>query len=422
MKAVGIIAEYNPFHSGHQWQLNTAKSLSGCPAAVIVMSGQFVQRGEPALFDKWLRAEMAVRSGADLVIELPAVFALRSAQYFAAGGVRLLQALGIISHLSFGVEDNNLAALKKLADLADTANTGSLVRQKLKSGLSYPAALGQVLLTQSQAEPATIAFTPNNILAIEYLRALNRYADAILPCPVKRQHAGYHEVDISAPFASATAIRKSVLENGCVQPTAAAVIPPASKTIIEKALHSGRGPVIAGAFETALLARLRTMPLSAIAELPDVTEGLQHRIADTALTATGWDELLSAIKCKRYTHTRLQRILLHALLGTTKAAIEEFDHAGPLYARVLAFSEQGKELLRQASQQSTIPLITKTTHFLNSRQRYMAPLTPLQTMLAVDSTASDIYSLGFANPALRYGGWDFRQSPVYLTTRPPATV
>lgn len=422
MKAVGIIAEYNPFHSGHHWQLSTAKTLSGCPAAVIVMSGQFVQRGEPALFDKWLRAEMAVRSGADLVIELPAVFALRSAQYFAAGGVRLLQALGIVSHLSFGVEDNDLAALKKLAALADTAHTGSLVRQKLKAGLSYPAALGQVLLTQSRTEAAALAFTPNNILAIEYLRALSRYGAAILPCPVKRQHAGYHEVDISAPFASATAIRKSILDHGRVQPAAAAVIPPASKTIIEKALHSGRGPVTDVAFEAALLARLRTMPPAAIAELPDVTEGLQHRIAETALTATSRDKLLSAIKCKRYTHTRLQRILLHALLGTTKAAIEEFDHAGPLYARVLAFSEQGKELLRQASRQSGLPLITKTTHFLNSRQRHLASLTPLQRMLAIDIAASDIYSLGFANPALRYGGWDFRQSPVYVAAQPPATV
>lgn len=422
MKAVGIIAEYNPFHSGHQWQLLTAKALSGCPAAVIVMSGQFVQRGEPALLDKWLRAEMAIRSGADLVIELPAVFSLRSAQYFAAGGVRLLQALGVVSHLSFGVENNDLAALKKLAALADAAHTGSLLRQKLKAGLSYPAALGQVLLAQNQTEASAIAFAPNNILAIEYLRALGRYAPSLIPCPVKRQHAGYHEVEITAPFASATAIRKSILENSGVQPPTATVIPAASKQIIEKALLAGRGPVTAGTFETMLLARLRTMPPAAIAELPDVTEGLEHRIAETARIATGRAELLSTIKCKRYTHTRLQRILLHALLGTTKVAVEEFDHTGPLYARILAFNEQGKELLRQASRQSDIPLITKTTHFLNSRQRYIATPTALQRMLAVDITASDIYSLGFPNPALRYGGWDFRQSPVYVTVRPPTTV
>lgn len=413
MQAVGIIIEHNPFHNGHQWHLEKAKEMSGCPFVIGVMSGNFMQRGEPAIFDKWARAEMAVRGGVDLLIELPTVFAVRSAQYFATGGVRLLNSLGVVSHLCFGAEHADLDILKKIATAAEDTAINSLLHTYLKSGNTYAAALGQALEKLYHISPDIIK-SPNNILGIEYLRALERFAPNLIPLPVTRQQSQYNNTILTAPFASATAIRQTLLNTMSVSEELTCTIPSTTTNVIRNLLKDQRGPVTFSDFSNIVLAQLRRTNLERLEELPNVSEGLHYKIRECALQAGNLEQLLSLLKSKRYPYTRLQRIIIHALLGTTQKQLINFDEEGPLYARVLAFNQQGRRLLKQINQQSNIPIITKTTHFLTSKERDNPNLTPLQNMLSIDTTASDIYVLGMPSSQWNIGAWDFRKPALYI--------
>lgn len=414
MRAVGIVAEYNPFHNGHRYHVEETRRLAGDAAIVAAMSGNFVQRGEPALFDKWTRAEMAVRGGVDLVLELPAAFAVRSAQFFAAGAVRLLHSLGVVDRLSFGAEHPDLGALRRLAAAIEDEAVRTVMRRRLDAGETYAAALGRSLAAASGLPPAVVA-SPNNILAVEYLRAIERYAPAMVPCPIARREAHYHDKDVSGPIASATAVRGALLAGRTEQ--AFGALTASGRELAERCLAEGRGPVAWGDLALVLLAALRRASVADLAELPDVSEGLEFKLK-AAGAAGGLDELLSVLKSKRYSLTRLQRVLVHALLSSRRADVAAWDDSGPLYARVLAFGERGRRLLRTVAGTASVPVVTKTTHFLHGRELYGAGLTPLQAMLALDTLATDVYSLGMPGPEWRRGGWDFRQSPLYVACRP----
>jgi len=413
MQAVGIVIEYNPFHNGHQWHLQAAKEQSGCPFVVGVMSGNFVQRGEPALFDKWKRAEMAIRGGVDLIIELPTVFAVRSAQYFAMGGIRLLHSLGVVSHICFGAEYANLTTLKKIATATNDEKIIHSMHMYLKTGKTYAAALGQSLKNLYDISPDLTA-SPNNILAIEYLRAIEKFAPHLIPIPVTRQQSQYNDTAITAPYSSATAIRKALLHSMSLTDEIKFAIPTTTATMIHHLLEEQRGPVTASNFSSIILAQLRTTNLERLAGLPSVSEGLHYKIRECALQAANLVQFYSLLKSKRYPYTRLQRIITHSLLGTTQQQLTVFDELGPLYARVLAFNDQGRLLLKQMQQYSSVPVITKTTHFLNSKDRNMKNLTPLQNMLSIDTLASDIYALGMPPSPWNTGGWDFRYPALYI--------
>ncbi|MEG6584093.1 nucleotidyltransferase [Dendrosporobacter sp. 1207_IL3150] len=410
MRAVGIIAEYNPFHNGHQLQINEAKKSSDCSHAICVMSGNFMQRGEPAIFDKWKRAEMAVTGGADLVLELPVVFAVRSAQYFAQGGVRLLNALGVVGHLSFGAEHPDLEILQKIAEATENKEVIEALQLNLQNGQTYAAALSNAILS-IQTVPKEILTSPNNILAIEYLRSIRKFAPTIIPIAIKRQHANYHDINITGSIASATAIRRSLVErqNDDISRT----VPPEVYSIIQEITKNQRGPSEAGKLDNIILAKLRTTKASELEKIPDVSEGLHNKMMSSALEAGNTTELLALIKSRRYTGTRLRRILIHLLLGTSQAEIVHFDKQGPLYARVLAFNKKGRELLGEINKTSSIPLVTKTTHYLNSRSRNNHDLDTLQKMLSYDTLATDIYTLSLPAAPWTYGGLDFRHSPIY---------
>ena len=411
INAVGIIAEYNPFHNGHRWHAAEAKLRSGCPYSVAVMSGQFTQRGEPAAFDKWTRASMAVASGVDLVLELPTVFAVRSAQYFATAGVRLLHSLGIVSHLAFGAETPNQILLQQAADFFSSDELRLGIRERLAQGKNYAAAIADCLTASGTS--LSVLSQPNNILGVEYLRATKHFAPEISPLLIPRMHSQYHDTEITTPFASATAVRKALQHETDKELQQA--LPETSMSLITQQMQGGRGPVTYENLELPLLYKMRTASLDEIAELPDVSEGLQYKMSAAALQAKTVEEWLLLVKSKRYTRTRLQRALIHSLLGITKKQIRLFDECGPLYARVLAFNPQGRILLRAIADHSSITIITKTAHSLNTRQRdTIQTLTPLQEMLAIDTRASDIYVLGFSNKQWRSGGDDFRHSPVYL--------
>lgn len=413
MQAVGIIVEYNPFHNGHQWHIDAAKKQSGCPFVIGVMSGNFMQRGEPAAFDKWTRAEMAIRGGADLIIELPAVFAVRSAQYFAAGGVRLLHSLGIVSSICFGAEHADLTVLKQIAAAARDPQIMQAMHLHLQAGKNYAAALGQALENCYHIPPDVI-LSPNNILAVEYLRAIEAFAPNLTPIPVTRQQSRYNDTVITAPFASATAIRQALLNSMSMTEEIKSAIPLTTLTIIEQTLAAQRGPVNYSNFSNIILAKLRCASLDHLEQLPGVSEGLHNKIRDCALQAANINQFFSLLKSRRYPYTRLQRIIIHSLLGTTQKQLTGFDESGPLYARVLAFNDKGRLLLKHINQHSNIPIITKTTHFLTSKERGHHHLTPLQDMLSIDTTASDLYVLGMPPSSWNAGGWDFRYPALYL--------
>lgn len=415
INAIGIIAEYNPFHNGHLHHLNEAKKVSGLPFAIAVMSGNFLQRGEPAITDKWSRAAMAVKTGVDLVIELPAVFSVRSAQYFAAGGVQLLKSLGIVSHICFGAETADIAKLQQAAQALAQNDTVDSLRQEMKTGRTYAASLAAVL-SASAGVDGQLLQSPNNLLAIEYLRAITKYAPDIIPLAVQRMGAGYHDKSITASIASATAIRAHIIQNGGLPPGSPAhfAMPATCARQLNDLLASGKMPVTLESFSSIILAKLRSMGLTELAALPDVAEGLHNKISDAAFKATTAQELLMYIKSKRYTLTRLQRIMIHALIGTSRNKLLQFDHAGPLYARVLAFNHNGRKLLKEIENHAEIPVITKTAHYLTSKQQRQSALSPLQAMLAYDVAATDMYVLGFPNCAHRSGSQDFHFSPQYI--------
>lgn len=413
MHAVGIIIEYNPFHNGHQWHLEAAKKESGCPLVIGVMSGNFMQRGEPAIFDKWARAEMAIRGGVDLILELPTAFAVRSAQYFATGGIRLLSSLGIVSHLCFGAEHADLPLLQKIATATQDPSITAAMHAALQSGSTYAAALGHALENSYQISPDMIK-SPNNILGIEYLRAIENFSPQLIPLPVTRQQSQYNSSLLTAPFASATAIRHGLLQQGTINEDVSATLPLTTITVMNHMLKQQRGPVTFEKFSNIILAILRTTSLEKLEQLPSVSEGLHYKLRDCALQAGNITQLLTLLKSKRYPYTRLQRILTHSLLGTSQGQLDEFDATGPLYARVLAFNQQGRTALKHLNQHSTIPIITKTTHFLTSKERDTSNLTPLQKMLGLDTVASDLYVLGMPPSKRQVGGCDFRYPPLYI--------
>lgn len=413
MKAVGLIVEYNPYHNGHAWHLDKAKELSDCEFSVGIMSGNFVQRGEPALFDKWQRAQIAVHCGVDLILELPFVFAVRSAQYFASGGIRLLQALGVISHVCFGSETTDLKILETIAKASDNPVVTALFKEGLSKGLTYAAALSKAIESFYDIR-GEILSSPNTILAVEYLRAIKKYAPHIIPLPIPRQESHYHDKVISSSIASATAIREAIYDNNVLTPTILNAVPQDSGNIMKQIMEAGYGPAQPEKLSNAILARLRTADLSWLRELPEVSEGLEYKISECALMATSIPEFLALVKSKRYPLTRLQRIVTHTLMGTTKTELQKFDQAGPLYARVLAFNQNGRQILKKISEQNTLPLITKTTHFLNSRARSSLGSNPLKNMLAADTRASDIYVLTLPHGEPQKGGLDFRQTPIYV--------
>lgn len=415
MNTVGMIVEYNPFHNGHLWHLQEAKRCSGAQYAIGIMSGNFVQRGEPAIADKWSRAALAVKAGVDLIIELPTVFAVRSAQYFASGGIQLLDRLGVVEHICFGTENPDLSALTLAAEALNEKAVITAMLQKMKTGQTYAASLTSSLSTESKVTESILR-TPNNLLAIEYLRAISNYSPRLRPHVIQRLHANYHDKSITADIASATAVRTVLLQNQMLIPNSAAwrCLPANCSNQLNHLVSEGKAPVGLSAFDNIILAKIRSMSPDELALLPEVAEGLHNKISAAAYKATTANELLIYIKSKRYTLTRLQRILIYVLLGINKTELAQFDKTGPLYARILAFNQNGRILLKEINKRSAIPVVTKTAHFLTSQQKWHSRLTDLQAMLAYDIIATDTYVLGSPNSRYRAGNQDYQTSPLYI--------
>ena len=412
MDTVGIVAEYNPFHNGHLWHLQQAKRRTGARFSVAVMSGHFTQRGEAAVFDKWRRAQMAAESGVDLVIELPVVWAVRSAAFFAGGAVRLLAALGLVDSLCFGAETPDPAYLSAAAAALTEPATRETLRCLLRQGLPYAAAVAQAIAATTGLAAEGLS-GPNNILALEYLRALKIYAPGITPVVIGRRQAAFHDRDLHPPCASAGAIRQFIYRHGLSAPLPS-VVPPATMRVMSEAAADGQGPIESRFFFDMIMYRLRTMSRAALASLPESGEGLHNKLAAAVLSAGSIPEILQIIKSKRYPYTRLQRLLTYALLGLTQRQLAWADACGPQYIRVLAFNEQGRLLLRRMRQAATLPVVIKTARYLHNGRDMTRPATAGQRLLSLDARATDIYALVFPASRQRAGGRDFTQSPLYV--------
>ena len=380
MTIAGIIAEYDPFHRGHAWHVSETRRITGCDWVVACMAGHFTQRGEPALWSKWARARMALASGVDAVFELPALWAVRPADAFARGGVAVLGGLGC-DVLSFGSETADLALLRRLAALRanEPAELSRSIREKLDGGLSHARARGEAVAELLGLAPETVN-RPNLILAAEYLRAIEAGGYAMTPVAVKRV-GDYHDDEAVGPFASATAIRGAFLRGDAEAALKAMPVP-----VRPDALHP---------MDDLLLHVLRGMRADQLAALPDVSEGLEHRLHDACRLASTREGLLDALKCKRYTRARLSRTLTHALLGMDRAFTDA--HPAPTWARLLGVRAGAELLLKELSQRAALPVVTRAAELRGD------------PVFELECRATDTWALLHDAPELRVMGREYTE-------------
>ena len=395
MNVIGVVGEFNPLHLGHRehFQMSRAQ-LGGDTPIVCVMSGDFVQRGEPACFDKHVRARTAVMAGADLVFELPLPWCMASAERFALGAAALLDALGVVTHLSFGSESGDLAALQTLAAAAADENNLALIRERMRRGEGFAAAREAVLRRQV-GETAALLERPNDILAVEYLKALTALGSAMIPMVTRRQ-ASEHDGAGDGPVRSAMRLRAMLAAGEDIGP----YVPDGTGEILAAQMAAGRGPVTAGALEQAILARLRAMPAEAMAALPDAGEGLANRLF-AARQEGSMEAAVERMKTKRYPTSRLRRLIMAAALGVQA----DMAAGTPPYARLLAYSDRGRALLRQIREHSALPVVNKPAAAKDLPEQARA-------IFRLNADARDLYVLGYESPEERRGGSDWRTGPA----------
>lgn len=347
-RVLGIIAEYNPFHNGHLYHIAKSKQETGAQYVVAVISGNFVQRGNTSIVNKWTKARMALLNGADLVIELPTVYSISSAENFAEGAIKILNSLGIVDTLSFGMEAKDIATLNNIANVlySEPKEYVTILSHELKKGNSFPKARENALMMYLNdiKRYANVMAGSNNILAIEYLKALKRTKSTINPIGVKREKVLYNDKYIVDEFASATAIRKMLMTKQLGD--ISKVMPRNSYLLLGEELKKGHYVIDISRFEKEIIYNLRKMSLEDISKLPDVSEGLENSIKNAADSCNTIEELINIVKTKRFTQTRIQRILLYSLLGITKKQMDISRKTMP-YVRVLGFNNKGKELISE---------------------------------------------------------------------------
>lgn len=391
---LGIIAEYNPFHNGHLYQLNSSKSITNSDYSIAIISGNFTQRGDVAIVDKWTRAQMALENGIDLVIELPTVYAISSAENFASGAVKILDSLGIVNFLSFGSECNDISILSQVTDVLvdEPPEYKTLLSHELDKGVSFPKARERALMMylNDVRRFASVLSSPNNILGIEYLKALKRQKSPMQPITIQRKDSKYNDdtIPTDSQFASATALRKlcATHHSDILQ----RFMPEASYNLLSSAMENGNIVKSLSDFDKLIIYTLRKMTTDEIANLPDVSEGLEFAIKSAVNQCNTVSELLSIINTKRYTQTRLQRILLYAILGITKKDMQLSKTTKP-YIRVLGFNDKGRELISEISKRNKkLTMISSVKKFMDSN-----PNKNLKQLLEKDIWATNVYTLGY---------------------------
>ncbi|WMJ82081.1 nucleotidyltransferase [Clostridium sp. MB40-C1] len=381
MNITAIIAEYNPLHKGHIYHINESKKITNCDGILCIMSGNFVQRGVPAIVDKWSRTEMALKSGVDLVIELPVIYSLSSAEFFAQGAISILNSLGIVKNLCFGSESGDVYILKRIAHILSEEPLEFKLKLKefLNKGLSFPIARSKALNSffENTSLISKVLSSSNNILGIEYCKSLLKLKSSIVPYTIQRQGSDYNSLSLKHNFSSATAIRKALKETNSVY-SIEDKIPSYSSEILKNLINKDSLSFDEEIFNF-LKFKVFTCPYN-IENLPDVSEGLHNKIIKSIYKSNSYKELISNIKSKRYTETRINRILCQYFIGFENYNTETLRKSYGTYARVLGFNEKGKQILKMLKTSSSIPIYTKLPKILNP-------------YLSLDIQATKAYSL-----------------------------
>lgn len=368
LNITGIVVEYNPFHNGHSYHISKTREKTNCDAIVAVMSGNFAQRGIPTIVDKWNRTKMALMNGVDLVIELPLIYSLSSAEFFAFGAVSLLNSLGIVNNLCFGSECGDAEILSFIGKILieEPLEFKKILKENLDKGLSYPNARSKSLiqflnvfddkklLTHDLEE---ILYSPNNILGIEYCKSLIKLNSSINPFSIQREGGNYNSLSLDDRFSSATSIRKFIKENNTLKGIESHL-----PQNVYNILSSLKDNNYNFTFEDLLLPYIKYKSIlfkDSIENLPDVSEGIHNRIYRFLGAAKSYDELVSSVKTKRYTYTRISRILCQFFLGFETFDTSTLRHEPCPYARILGFNDTGLKILKAAKQQSSIPIYNK---------------------------------------------------------------
>lgn len=406
MKLVSIIAEYNPFHNGHKHHLLESLEKSQATHSMAIMSGSFLQRGEPALGDKWLRARIAIQNGLDLVVELPFVYSCQSAEIFAYGAITTLHALNVVDCVSFGCEDPNLNKIFEIAKLLieEPEEYKQILKEQLKSGVSY--AKGRQYAVEAYLKGSgDILSNPNNILAIEYMKWLYFLESPIKPIAIQRLLAGYHQQKAVNNFAGATYIRNQVQKTNSIKDVEN-LLP--KDTVEQLSLYEEKMNYnFLNYYYLLIVSDLLKSSKESIKEIFDVNEGLENRILKASLESTDIDELLDQIISKRYTKTRIKRILVNKLMDHKQEYVYKvFKNPDYIpYLRVLAFNDKGKEILREIREKSSIPIITNVSKDIKS-------LDQIQTYTIEKDILSTNYHYLVTDPSKL--NEDYRRKPEIL--------
>ncbi|MGN0520744.1 MAG: nucleotidyltransferase family protein [Candidatus Fimenecus sp.] len=377
MAVAGVIAEFNPFHNGHKYLLSEARNAAA-DGVVVVLGGNFTQRGEPALCDKHYRAAAALCNGADLVLELPIAFSLAAAQTFAMGGVGVLAALGFVDTIVFGSECGDIARLSAAADAVTNPRTESALQGCLQKGLPFPAAREAAVRQVFGDALADVLRSPNDVLGIEYLRAVRAYKAPFSCVAVPRVGNAHDAQSPSGMYASATLLREKIRAGEAVTD----FMPQNAYEILQTAVKRHEAPSEYTKLDTAVLGFLRTASPADFAGVPDVSEGIENRILAAAKTAKTLWAVFDAAKAKRYTHARIRRVVLSAFLGLKT----DLQQNGVPYLRVLGFTKRGKALLRTARDTAKLPIVMRASDIETCSSA-------AQEMFRLECKSTDIFNL-----------------------------
>ncbi|HBJ82176.1 MAG: hypothetical protein PWQ72_527 [Pseudothermotoga sp.] len=428
MRVLGIIVEYNPFHNGHLYHLRKAKELVKPDYTVAVMSGSFCQRGEPAIIDKFSRAEIALQNGVDVVFELPFVYALQDAGGFAKGAVWLLEKMNVVTDLVFGSESGNLSFLNKIADVMinQPYPFPEIMREELKKGYSFPNARKYALMKYfertGEMNPREVLKIEksNDILGVEYVRSLKELGSKINVQLIKRVGADEKDKVFKGKFPSATSVRNMIFKGDWSGVSRA--VPDSSLQIISRELNEGRGPVTLSQLEEILLAKLRLSSKKELQMLYGFSEGIDVRFSNCALKTGDLEEFFNCVKAKRFTMSKIRRLSLYVLFELKQDLIVQCNEKGPQYLRVLGFTNNGRKLLSIVKRKASVPVVSVCSLYKkilskalkNKEGRFEVDEKLFEHQLRLDIKSTSIHSLLFPSKSERNGERDFRIPPIMV--------
>ncbi|WP_455538434.1 nucleotidyltransferase [Terrisporobacter sp.] len=420
MNLLGLVVEYNPFHNGHKYHLEKSKELTNATHTVAIMSGSFLQRGEPALFDKYTRAEMAVKNGVDLVIELPTLYACQSAEIFSHGAITTLNSLNCVNSVCFGSEEGSVYILKTIAEILvkEPPKFKTTLKNFLDEGILFPVARSKALyeyiknnnlLDLSEDKLQSVLNSSNNILGIEYIKSLTKLNSSIKPYTITRIASEYNSTDIESNICSATAIRNSLRDDDNLQ-LIKNVVPLHTFNEIDNKINNNFNPVFDYMFYD-LLSSMIIRDYENLTNYFEINEGIENKIHSNVFTSKNLDELINSTKSKRYTMTKIKRTLNNILLGITKEDVIKVKDIDKVpYVRILAFNNKGREIIKKIKTSSDIEIITKFSKISHIDN----PL--FDTLIKYDLKASNMYNLIYYknNRNLLKGPMDYYLSPIYI--------